>query len=223
MNSFSKWLTGLGIVAGVVVVGLAVGWLASRDPGTKAPAPPNTFVNTRPAHPSAPGSDVPPRPVPVAGGGPAGTNVVDGSPATAPGNLITNWDDRLEEILVSETDDTNKLKQLFALFPRLPEEGQAEVALHLSNLVDDEDYAPLGKLLENPKLPESVLDVLMADLLNRPNGVKLPMFLDIARNPDHAKAEEARELLELYLDEEYGTDWPKWEEKLKAWMKENPD
>ena len=221
MNSFSKWLTGLGIVAGIVAVGLALGWLATRDSGRKDAAP-GPGVDSGPARP-APGADVAPHPAVPATGGPAGTNLVESSPATTPGGVITNWDDRLEEILVSETDDTNKLKQLFEMFPRIPEEGQAEVALHLSNLVDDENYSQLGELLKNPRLPESVLDVLMGDLLNRPNGVKLPMFLDIARNPDHAKAAEARELLELYLDEDYGTDWPKWDEKVKAWMKENPD
>jgi hypothetical protein len=115
------------------------------------------------------------------------------------------------------------VKELFAMFPRLPADGQVEIAQHLSNLVEDEDYAPLGKLLENPKLPEDVLDILMADLLNRPNATKLPMFLELAKTPDHAKAEEAKDLLELYLDEDYKTDWAKWDEKMKEWLKENPD
>ena len=109
------------------------------------------------------------------------------------------------------------------MFPRLPEDGQVEVAQHLSNLVEDEDYASLGQLLKNAKLPEPVLDVLMGDLLNRPNAVKLPLFLDLARDPAHAKAEEAKDLLELYLDEDYGTDWNKWQQKMREWLKENPD
>jgi hypothetical protein len=129
----------------------------------------------------------------------------------------------VDEILASEMDDTNKVKQLFEIFPRLPEDGQIEVAQHLSNLVPDESYAPLGKLLENAKLPEDVLDVLMADALNRPNSVKLPTLLDVAQNPDNSKAGEAKDLLELYLDEDYGADWSQWRQKLQAWLKENPD
>jgi len=70
----------------------------------------------------------------------------------------------------------------------------------------------------DPKLPEDTLDTLMADLLNRPNSTKLPMFLDIARNPDHPKHEEARDMLELYLDEDYGADWATWEKKMKEWL-----
>ena len=65
------------------------------------------------------------------------------------------------------------LEPQFEMFPNLPEDGKEEVAQHLSNLVADEDYAPLGKLLTDATLPESVLDVLMADVLNRPNAVKL--------------------------------------------------
>ena len=114
------------------------------------------------------------------------------------------------------------MKQLYALFPTLPPEGKEEVVQHLSNLVEDEDYPPLSRLLADPKLPEDVLDVLMADLLNRPNTIKLPMFLELAFVPDHPKAEEAKDLLELYLDEDYGTDKVKWEEAMQKWLK-NPD
>lgn len=142
--------------------------------------------------------------------------------SSAPGttNLFVDWEDKLDDILASEEDDTNKVSQLFAIFQRLPEDGQEEVAQHLSNLVANENYAPLGQLLQNAKLPESVLDVLMGDALNRPNSVKLPLLLDIARNSDHPKADEAKDLIGLYLDED---DPAKWPQKLQEWLKENPD
>ena len=80
----------------------------------------------------------------------------------------TNWEDTLDEILVSDSDDTNKVKELFAMFPRLPEDGQVEVAQHLSNLVEDEDYGPLGQLLKDARLPEaSVTSCLPAVRLGR--------------------------------------------------------
>ena len=115
------------------------------------------------------------------------------------------------------------MKQLLELFPRISGEGQVEVAQHLSNLVEDSDYESLQKLLLDPKLPEDVLDVLIADILNRPNGVKLPTLLDVARTPNHAKAEEAKDLLELYLEEDYGADWAKWQSSMEQWLKDNPD
>ena len=122
-----------------------------------------------------------------------------------------------------EGEDAGKVKQLLEMFPRLPEDGQVEVAQHLSNLVADQDYAPLGKLLAYPKLPEAVLDVLIADVLNRPNAVKLPLLLEVARTPQHPKAEEAKDLLELYLEEDYGADWNKWQAKMEQWIKDNPE
>ena len=215
----------IGIVVTVVAAGALLGWLAGRGPVTQNPSDGQPGV-TSPVEPHA----APPGTTTSGGTKPAaGANASAGhSAATSPAEvayiaIVTNWEDRLEEILNSEADDTNKVKQLFALFPRLPEDGQAEVAQHLSNLVENDDYAPLGQLLKNGRLPEPVLDVLMGDLLNRPNGVKLPMFLDLARTPDHPEASEAKDLLELYLDEDYGADWPKWEQKMKDWLKENPD
>jgi hypothetical protein len=65
--------------------------------------------------------------------------------------------------------------------------------------------------------------VLLADVLNRPGTLKLPMLLDIARQSDHPKAGEARELLELFLEEDHGKDWAGWETKMQQWLKDNPD
>lgn len=222
----SKIITGIGVLIAVIGLGLGIGWLATR-PG-KLPPPPtpepsvasptiktiesNAPVVSRPAvpRPRVPSPVIRPTPEQVA--------------AIAPtGDTATTWEDRLDEILASEDEDTNKVQQLLILFPSLPPDGQDEVAQHLSNLVEDEDYAPLGQLLLDPKLPEEVLDTLLADLLNRPNETKLPMFLEVAFIPNHPKAEEARDLLELYLDEDYGTDRATWQKKMEEWLKENPD
>ncbi len=153
---------------------------------------------------------------------PLSSSLVTPSPAAVT-NLITDWEDKLDDILGSEGQDTEKAKQMLAIFPRLPEDGQVEVAQHVSNLLPDQEYAQLGKLLLDAKLPEAVLDVLIVDVLNRPNSLKLPLLLGIAQDTQHPKAGEAKDLLELYLEQDYGTDWNKWQEKLKQWMIDNPD
>jgi hypothetical protein len=135
----------------------------------------------------------------------------------------TNWEEKIEDIVGSDDPDTNKVKQLFALFPKLPPDGQEEAAQHLSNLVDDEDYAPLGEMLKNDKLPEGVLDELLADALNRPNSLKLPALLQVASDANHVKHEEAKDLLELYLGEDYGSDWNTWRQHMTDWLQQNPD
>jgi hypothetical protein len=109
------------------------------------------------------------------------------------------------------------------VLPLLPEEGQVEVAQHLSNLVADEDYGLIAGFVTNGMLSEDALSVLVADSLNRPNSVKLPLLLDVARDPKNPKAEEAREILELFLEENHGDDWAKWQAGVQQWLKDNPD
>ena len=100
-------------------------------------------------------------------------------------------------------------------FRSSPEEGQAEAAQHIANLLPNEDYAPSAATLRFQE-PTGVLDVLMGDVLNRPNALKLPLLLEVARNPDHPKAAEARQVLVLYLEEDYGADWDVWQQKVEA-------
>jgi len=141
----------------------------------------------------------------------------------APSDLITNWEDRVDEILTSSVPEADKARKMLEMFPRLPEGGQVEVAQHLANLVSDQDYPSLGRFLTNSALPEPVLDVLVADVLNRPNSVKLPALLGVARDPQNPKAGEAKDILQLFLEEDYGADWNTWQAKVDQWLKDNPD
>jgi len=217
-------------VAAVVGIGVGVGLFAARGPAyshvatAQAPEPaPAPAPAVAPTHPlvSNPPLDV--KPVVPTDTMP----IVQASNfASAPTNTMasnTNWEDKIDEIVGSDEADTNKVKELYALFPKLPPDGQEEAAQHLSNLVDDDDYAPLGEMLKNDKLPEGVLDELLADVLNRPNNLKLPLLLDLAQDPNHAKRDEAKDLLELYLGEDYGTDWNSWGQHMTNWLQQNPD
>jgi len=221
MHNLSKGLRILGAIAAILAIGLAVGWFATRKTDSNvqvesaAPAPSNApptarlpffSTNSKPRPPEVLVNRTMPLPPP-----PVGTNI------------LADWEDRIEDILGSDGEEAGKARQMLAIFPRLPEEGQVEVAQHLSNLVPDQDYAPLGKFLTDSKLSESVLDVLMVDVLNRPNSLKLPLLLEVARDQQHPKAAEAKDLLELYLEEDYGADWNKWQAKLDQWIKDNPD
>jgi hypothetical protein len=155
---------------------------------------------------------------------PSGSGIATTAATPQPANLITNWEDRVEQILGNDdTDEAQKAKQMLQIFPHLPEDGQVEVAQHLSNLVSDEDYAGLAALTADASLPEPVLDVLLSDVLNRPNSLKLPLLLDIAKSEQHSKAAEAKDLLELFLEEDYGQDWNKWQASLQQWLQDNPD
>ena len=45
----------------------------------------------------------------------------------------------------------------------------------------------------------------------------------LLRGRRSAKAREAKDLLELFLEEDYGADWTKWQTKMDEWLKANPD
>jgi hypothetical protein len=221
-----KFVKILAIVAVLAALGIGIGWFGSRPMSTPSSQVGATTepVKIAPNQPSAPTRPPPlrdsaralPAPQPEV---PTATLPV----SVGDTNLITDWEDRLDEILGSEAEEAQKADALLGMFPRLPEAGQVDIALHLSNLVEDENYAGFGQYLTNSALSEDVLDVLLSDLLNRPNGIKLPMLIGVARDPRNPKAAEAKDLLELYLEEDYGSDWATWGTKAEEWLKENPD
>jgi hypothetical protein len=206
----------------VVVVGV---WLSQpARKGPEADSQPATDQVTSPAtgesNRSSFFSRLPPRPPREAltNEGPGvEVSAADGSSA------MTNWESKVDEILSSDGDAANKAKQMLDVFSRFPESGQVEVVRHLSNLLPDQEYGPMGQLLLEPELPADVLDALMADVLNRPNSLKLPLLLEVARSGQHPKAGEARETLGLLLEADYEEDWDKWQAAMEKWLKENPD
>jgi hypothetical protein len=226
MNSGTK-IIGIIIAAGVII-GASI-WLGRQnqtkplDPGLPdivtpqpdSPMPSNPVVSARPTNNLLVGASSP---------SPTQSIVAPVSPTPAPGaNLITDWNEKIDEALKSGGEDPEVAKSLLKLFPRFPPEGQEEAVQHISNLLPDEEYAELGKLMEDATLPEDVLDQLSMDLLNRPNNIMLPELVKVARNPQHPKAGEAKDFLELYLEEDYGADWNLWQAKVAEWLKENPE
>ena len=206
------------MIAGVVALGVVLGWLKTQKIEV---ATQNQPTSTEVAATSTFGAFAPAKLSPLQSE--PSTNQAATAPKATETNNTAEWEGQLDEILGSDVDETQKAKRILAIFPSLPQDGQVEAAQHLSNLLPDSEYAPMGKMLADSKLPDPVLDVLMVDVLNRPNAIKLPLLLDVAREPDNSKAAEAKDLLALYLEEDYGTDWNKWQAKMQQWLKDNPD
>lgn len=222
-------LIAMAVMFGVLAAGRFLGWIGrppahvSSNP-TAPPAEPGEPTEA-PAH--APPAPVPPPPAPAPAVRPSASSTQPVPPAPAlavpaPG-LITDWEQRIDDVLTTKEDENLKVKKLLEIFPNLPEEGQVEAAQHLSNLLPDEQYPALAVTLTNAHSPEAVLDVLMTDVLNRPNPIKLTTLLGVARTPNHPKAEEAHDVLEVFVDEDYGNNWTAWNEAIQKWLKENPD
>jgi hypothetical protein len=211
------------IVAGAVALFVAIGFLMRRLGGrTPEPSPPAATSERMPSSSaesngssSVPGQttrlSVTPMNQETAGEPPS---------ATVP---VTDWNDKVDAILTSGLSESDKVKRLLQIFPHLPEGGQMEVATHLSNLAPNQDYASLLNLLTNSQLSPDVLDVFFRDALNRPNRLKLPALLEIARNQEHPNAADAKETLAFLLEEDDGDDWAKWQTKIDEWLAANPD
>jgi len=133
------------------------------------------------------------------------------------------WETQIDQVLRAEADEAQTARTLITMLPNMPEEGQIEAAHHISNLLDDNDYASLKPTLLNTQMPEEVLSVLFTDLMNRGDEVKLRAFLDVARIPNHPYQEEALSDLQIYLDEDYGIDWNRWSEAVERYLQDNRD
>ena len=129
----------------------------------------------------------------------------------------------IDDIITASGDNKDKVRQLLALLPKLPQVDQTEAVQHVANLVDDDAYGPVSAILTNTASHADVIDVLLTDLLNRKESVKLPILLQIAQIPEHPNQEEARDILEVYLETDHGADWKAWGQALDQWLKANPD
>ena len=213
-----SFLFAIAILA-VLLLGLAA-WFGSRPrktPAGRAPvllqreAKHNTPIRLPPATPETTLKT----PIPIKRVTNAVENPLDAIPEQAA------WEKAVDDILLSEGDETQKSQQLLALLPGLEEDAQVEVAQHAANLLSDESYGHASQILTNASMPEAVLSVLMTDLLNRSDELKLPIMLTLARTEMHPMQAEAKDLLEIYLQEDFGDDWKAWETALQVWLKEN--
>lgn len=231
----SKMLIVVAAIAAIVVVGVGIGYLAggnsARVPPPQSPDstsgagagdPHSSVATTDQSTPAQNAQPMTPivEPQPLA---PTQSNIIAQTPTNPPA-ANTNWEDTVDDIVGSDDQDTNKVKQLFALFPKLPADGKEEVAQHLSNLVEDDSYGPLGDLLKDDTQPQGVLDELMSDVLNRPNSLKLPTLLDVAEDPNNPEHDEAKDLLELYVGSDLSVDnWNGATNAVNNWLQQNPD
>ena len=223
MTNSGKVVRGFIALAAAVGLGTAIGWLASRH-GDVTPI----MVTPSTNEPLAVASPQPQQAEPAAVAQPAPTTsaappakimaVARRYDQTAPG-----WEQRLDDILLGDDDENGKADKILALIPTAPPDAQQELAQHLVNMVQDDHYDGTAQMLTNSATPSDVSNVLMNDLLNRGNSLKVPMLLAIARNPDHPLKDEALNLLGLITQEDDGTNWDQWDSTVSTWLQNNPD
>jgi hypothetical protein len=153
---------------------------------------------------------------------PATGNLTEPAPAAttaAVPNLITNWAERIDELLLSADPESKKGEQLLEMLPNLPLDGQEQAAQHMVNLLSDEQFSKTARYLNDTNTPETVITLLMNDMLNRPDTVKLPMLLDLAQVTGHPLAEESKTILGIYVEKDFGDNWGEWRQGIEEYLK----
>jgi hypothetical protein len=142
--------------------------------------------------------------------------------ATIPVIAVTNWTVQLGAVLTAGGSTTNQAITLLAMFPNLPAEGQLEAVQHASRLLPGEYFSALGSQMTNAAVAPTVRRAIFADLLMRPDALKLPWLVEVARASLDGQADEALLLLQSQLREDYGTNWTAWREKVAVWLSLHP-
>ena len=198
----------------LLVICLGAIWFVNSFPdpapvATSGELPPLVLPPTEPADPPRKGRNRPE---------PRESAAAPAEPTDEPAEPLKEWEIKIDQVLRANADESQTAQMLIGMLPTLPADGQAEAAQHISNLILDPEYARIAPMVKNPNLSEDVLDVFVTDLMNREDAVKLPILLDIAKIPNHPHHEEAVSDLEIFLDEDYGQDWTKWETAMKAYL-----
>jgi len=216
MTKLAKATGVAGVLALAGGVGILIGWLVSREGAVQPMVVPPA---TNPAPLLLPMAPPVAETVPFTNPQPPGAaSAAD----PAPEGGVADWEQKLDTILLSDADDNTKADGILALIPTAPAEAQVELSQHLVNMVRDEHYDGAAQLLTNSATASAVSSVLMNDLLNRNNTLKLPMLLAVARQDDHPLKDQAREMLELLIQEDNGTNWEQWSASINTWLQENP-
>jgi hypothetical protein len=122
-----------------------------------------------------------------------------------------------------DLSDGVKVQQLLAMIPTLPDDGKVLAMEHAAKLIPDGDYlkfrARLLSLSTTPELRQAVL----LDVLTRDDEVRMPSLVELLRQRPVAEQAEVREILEAFVDHDFGDDTKQWELAVRAYLAENAE
>jgi hypothetical protein len=213
MHEWSKIGRAAAVVVICVCVGGVIGWFVGRQ-GDASPV--NLPTNPIPV------LALQPAPLPTNADSTAISDLraPDAAAKSPPSAPPKGWEDKLDDILLANENENAKADHILQLMPTAPPEAQVELAQHLCNMVQDDHYDGAAQVLTNSTTPVDVSTVLLNDLLNRNNNLKLPMLLAVARSDDHPLKGQARDMLELFIQQDFGTNWDQWSTSIDTWLQQ---
>jgi len=142
--------------------------------------------------------------------------VVRPPPPPTPG-IVPREDEEKIHAWLTGFDDTNETAAaILAGWKQLSEPGRTAAAPHLLNLVPDERFEDLARILLDPATNGDVKDILFAGILNRDDSLKWPLIVRVMEQKNHPHSQEARNMLTVVLGKDLGDDWPRWRELMQS-------
>jgi len=136
--------------------------------------------------------------------------------AETPEEPMQPWEISISKLLDSDDENDKVAADLAALIPTMPLEGQTEAVQHMVNLLEDDKYVLASNMLLNPSLHPDLRAVILADVLDRPNSVKLPVLLAVMAVPGHPSRTEAQRSLAEALGSDFGSDPALWSAPVQS-------
>lgn len=196
------------ILALLVAVGGGL-WIAQKGSSPKPVVlPPATTASNEASKPAETPPPVVQNPTPV----------MPTTPTPPPVSMEVPQEEeqKLHQWLTESETPADAAEAMLADWKNLSEPGKVATSRHLANLVADDKFEPLKNLLLTTETSREVKEVLFADMLNRPNELKWPIIFQIMQQKTHPFSQDARNMLSVVLGADYGDDWAKWEERVKA-------
>jgi len=123
------------------------------------------------------------------------------------------------------TDDHKAVALLNKAYT-LPDEPAKVVAVEqATRLMSDNQFKQLKPQLMglNDSGSEDMQETILRDILTRAENVRMPALVDLLRRPPYPGQQEIREILEAYVDVDYGRDIPKWDAAVRKWLIDNDE
>lgn len=127
------------------------------------------------------------------------------------------WETSIRSIAEAPGQDDAQIgRRLLEVLPNLPVQGRETAAEEAIRRIPNAQYDLAVPAITNPNTYGLALTAMFADLMERPEAIRLPTLLKIARTPQHPLAPNARENLDSLLGDDFGTDWIRWDAAIKA-------
>jgi hypothetical protein len=137
-------------------------------------------------------------------------------PGTLEAKLVGTFADR-------QLSDEEKVERFLGMIPQLSEKGKSTAMDYTTQLIKDEDYVRLRPRLLRLADTDELREVVMLDMLTRDDGIKMLSLVELLKTPSKTTKADAREILEAFLEKDYGDDPTKWDAPVRQWIAENQD